>query len=114
MPELKGELTFRKNVILPRTLQPSLISYEMDGHESNIFDIPEVRNAISSGRQLDKETMQDILNNIAKGMVGTTPITNIQYTAAEAIMSNIFANTFSSSHMSLRELLDNGTKNLEP
>ena len=31
MPDLNGNLTFRKNVTLPRTLQPSLISYELDG-----------------------------------------------------------------------------------
>ena len=114
IPDLNGNLTFRKNVTLPRTLQPSLISYELDGHESNIFDIPEIKKAILSGRTLDKDIMQNILNHIAKGIVRTKPITNIHYTAAEAIMSNIFANTFSSQHMSLRELLDNGTRNLEP
>ena len=69
----------------------------MDGHESNIFDIPEIRNAISSSNQLDKETMQDILNNVAKGMVGTIPITNIGMITLIFLFFNTLTAIFTSS-----------------
>lgn len=109
-------ITYQKNITVPRNLAPAKISWEYDDatghHVMNIFDHWAVKN--SHNKKRDVKAIQKAFDNLEKGIYidqnGVShKIQNLQNQAAELIMSNLYKSKFGlRNEDTLADVIDKG------
>lgn len=99
-------ITYQKNVLVPRNLAPAKITWEVNGRQMNIFDHWKVRelfkglmNGENEAQLRKKYDIQEVFDQLSRGIYETETgeqlkITNLQTKAAELITSNLFKTAF--------------------
>lgn len=94
-------ITYQKNITVPRNLAPVKISWEYDDetghHTMNIFDHWAIKNSYHGRRNV--EAIQKAFDDLEKGIYidekgAARQVQNLQNTAAELIMSNLYKSKF--------------------
>lgn len=94
-------ITYQKNIMVPRNLAPVKISWEYDDetghHIMNIFDHWAIKNSYNGKRDVEaiQKTFDDLAKRIYIDENGIEhQVQNLQNTAAELIMSNLYKSKF--------------------
>lgn len=120
-----NSIMFQTNVVSPRDLQPQKIKWKYkdkngNEREMSIFDMLPIR--LSFFGHKDNDAIQQVFNDLYNGKMYAwslvegkiiknenivTNIYDLQNTAAEMVMSNLYANKFGTGHSSLAYVMQN-------
>ena len=112
-------ITYKVSTITPNNLKPQLMRWQyMDGEEikyMNVFDLPKIRDSWIIGKELPREEVQKILDDLHNGKFtfGDQQVEVLDGTLedyeAENIVSNMYRETFGiKENDSLADVLDGG------
>ena len=111
---LPTNLKFVTNVTNPRNLAPARITFsytDVNGRQvdTNVFDTEEVRNSFLYGQSPERrQSIQQMFDNLDKGLYHEHKVFNLQNKAAELIVSNMYASKFGTQNASMKEILEQG------
>lgn len=114
-----SKIIFAQNLTRSRDLAPARITWSQNGKDTNIFDTEEVANSfgysfITKGKiepMQDRKAIQNVFDELARGLYHGQAIQNFKNEAAELIMSNLYASQLGlRNDSSLQQILKNGSQ----